>query len=402
MNTWPRKLVAVTLVLVTSGTLIYRTWWLFLAAWITRNMPADPAIYERAIQYDPKNADYHFSLAQIYNYSTQYLNPERAGGEYETAVRLNPDRAAHWLELSKYYEQMGNMERCRHAMETALEKDPNFAQTHWAAANLYIRLNDLKAADFELRRTADLDVSYLIQVLDLVWRFYADPDLIMSTHVPNSKNADLIALDYFVAKNSERGAALAWQKLKTFQTRPQERFKYVEYLVTLGKPNEAWQIFSYGLPAPGDGLIYNAGFEMEPLNGGFDWRFSSSEHSAARIDRTTAKEGLASFLVTFDGKENPDYAELWHWLPVTKGRRYNLSFWMKTESISTNEGVFIEVDGKVSEKQLGTTGWQQFTIPITASSDLVTVRFRRVPSQKADNLLRGKVWLDAFSISAGS
>ena len=45
-------------------------------------------------------------------------------------------------------------------------------------------MNDLKAADFELRRTADLDVSYLTQVLDLVWRFYEDPDPIMATHVP--------------------------------------------------------------------------------------------------------------------------------------------------------------------------------------------------------------------------
>ena len=61
-------------------------------------------------------------------------------------------------------------------MKMALERDPNYAQTHWAAANLYIRLNDLKAADFELRRTADLDVSYVTQVLDLVWRFYEDPD----------------------------------------------------------------------------------------------------------------------------------------------------------------------------------------------------------------------------------
>src|SRR5262245_28254110 len=87
LNTWPRKIIAIVLVLATSGTLIYRTWWLFLAAWITRENKPDPAIYERAIKYDPKNADYHFVLAQIYNYSTQYLNIPRAGEEYETAVR---------------------------------------------------------------------------------------------------------------------------------------------------------------------------------------------------------------------------------------------------------------------------------------------------------------------------
>ena len=35
LNTAPRKIIAITLVLLTCGTLIYRTWWLFLAAWAT-------------------------------------------------------------------------------------------------------------------------------------------------------------------------------------------------------------------------------------------------------------------------------------------------------------------------------------------------------------------------------
>lgn len=395
IDTWPRKLIAITLVLVTCGTLIYRTWWLFLAAWITRNKPNNPAIYELATKYDPKNPEYHFVLAMIYNYSTQYLDVTRAGPEFEKAVQLNPWRSAYWLELSKYYEQQGNLERCRYAMKMTLERDPNYAQMHWAAANLYIRLNDLKTADYELRRTADLDVSFLPQVLDLVWHFYEDPDRIMSIDVPNTKDGDLTALVYFINQKSERGAALAWNKVKAFQTTPQDRFSYIEYLVSLGKPHEAWEVFSYpGKPE----LLFNPSFETDPMNGGFDWRFGSTDNAEARRDTTTAKDGLASWLVTFAGKENVDYAGLSHWLPVTKGRHYELSFWMKTEAISTNEGMFVEVDGHPSEKEVGTTYWQQFTVPFTASSDLVTVRLRRVPSRKFDNQLKGKVWLDSFEV----
>jgi hypothetical protein len=61
--------------------------------------------------------------------------------------------------------------------------------------------------------------------------------------------------------------------------------------------------------------------------------------------------------------------------------------------------MFIEVDGQASEKQVGTTYWQQFTIPFTASSDLVSLRLRRVPSRKFDNMLKGKVWLDMFELA---
>ncbi len=408
VDTWARKLIVILIVLSASGVLVYRTWWLFMGAWITRNPPiTNPAIYEQAIKYDPQNADYHFALAQIYNYSTQYLNIPRAGEEYNAAVRLNPDRSQHWLELSKYYEQLRDVEGSKNAMRTALEKDPNFAQTHWAAANLYIRLNDLKAADFELRRTADLDINYVAEVLDLVWRFYEDPDRIMSTHVPNTKDCDLAALDYFVGRKSERGTALAWAKLKTFETKRLERFNYTDYLVEIGKPHEAWSVFSH--PAIGDAspagvaadnLIYNPSFETEPSNGGFDWRITPNDHAELHRDVSTAKDGLASFLVTFDGKENLNYADFWHWIPVTKGQSYELSFWMKTEAISSTEGVFIDVDGQSSEKQIGSTYWQQLKIRFKAASDLATIRLKRIPSKKFDNLLKGKVWLDGFNVTA--
>ena len=398
LNTWPRKIIAIAFVVLACSIAIYHTWGIFLAAWVTRTKTPDPAIYERAIKYDPNNADYHFILANIYNYSTQYLNVARAGEEYETAVRLNPYSSAYWLELSKYYEQSKNIERSRDAMKMALEHDPHYAQTHWAAANLYIRLNDLKSADFELRRTADLDVNYLTQALDLVWNFSEDPARIMSTHVPNSKEANLIALNYFVGQKNEIGAELAWAKLKAFVTTIPERFPYIDYLVSLDKPHDAWNVFIFPSTQSAS-LLYNPSFETEPMNGAFDWRYGSTEHAEARRDTTTAQDGIASWLVAFDGKENVDYSALAHWIPVMAGHRYILTFWMKTEAITTNEGMFMEVAGQVSEKQVGTTYWHEFTIPFTANSDLATVRLRRMPSKKFDNLLKGKVWLDNFELT---
>src|SRR6185295_312731 len=109
-------------------------------------------------------------------------------------------------------------------------------------------------------------------------------------------------------------AGAAWSKLKTFETSYRERFGYVDYLAALGKSDEAWKVFSKdGIPQE---RIFNSSFETEPLNDGFDWRFASTEHSEARRDTTVAKSGMASWLVTFDGKDNPDYGALSHWAPV--------------------------------------------------------------------------------------
>jgi hypothetical protein len=55
-------------------------------------------------------------------------------------------------------------------------------------------------------------------------------------------------------------------------------------------------------------------------------------------------------------------------------------------------------DCQPSPKQTGTTYWQQFRIPFTAAADMVTVRLRRVPTDKFENLLKGKVWLDGFDL----
>ena len=221
--------------------------------------------------------------------------------------------------------------------------------------------------------------------------------MIVARHVPNTKAANLIALNYCIGQNSELGASVSWDRLQTFRTTPQERYGYINYLVNRrGRPHDAYAVFSGGTQIA---EVFTGGFEREPLNGGFDWRFSSTEHAQARRDTSQSREGFASFFIQFDGEENVNYDGVWHWLPVERRRSYELTFWMRTEAISTDEGVFLEVDGQVSEAQIGTTYWQEFTIPFTASSGLVTVRVRRTPSEKFDNLLGGKIWLDDFALT---
>ncbi len=170
----------------------------------------------------------------------------------------------------------------------------------------------------------------------------------------------------------------------------------MNYLVNLGQPHTAFEVFD---PDADIMEISNGDFERNPMNGGFDWRYSSWEHAEARRDTTQSKDGMASFLIQFDGEENVTYSHVWHWLPVERNESYELSFWMKTEAISTDEGVYLEVAGQVTDAPLGTTYWQEFTIPFTATSDMATVRVRRNPSRKFDNLLSGKVWLDGFTLS---
>ena len=65
----------------------------------------DPAIYERAVHYEPKNADYHFVLAQIYLSEPPFFNggfesqPMNGGFDWRISSWENAEaRRKVWLD----------------------------------------------------------------------------------------------------------------------------------------------------------------------------------------------------------------------------------------------------------------------------------------------------------------
>lgn len=383
-------------VCVAAAFVVVGLWGPVRAAWLTRDEVADPTVYERALTLDPGNPDYHFTAAEIYHLSAHDQDAEKARAHYEAAVEANPARSAQWLGLSKLMEGQRDLDLARQAMTRALETDPNYARTYWSAANFYLRLGELDLADQAMIRTAALDVGYLEQILDLVWRFYADPQRIMDVYVPETKDASLTALRYFILRENDTGAALAWERLSEFGSEPSERMAYVNYLIGKQQSAPAYEVFLAGDEDPG---FFNGGLEAELLNGGFDWRFPTRGPVGVRRDTLRAEEGRASLRIEFNGEENLDFAGLWHWLLLEPGRSYELSFSMRSEEISSDQGIYVEVEGQTSETVAGTTPWRSYTIRFTASSDLVRVRVRRNPSRKFDNLLGGRIWLDAFELA---
>jgi hypothetical protein len=80
---------------------------------------------------------------------------------------------------------------------------------------------------------------------------------------------------------------------------------------------------------------------------------------------------------------------------------------MRTEDLSTDQGVFVEVLAREpkgllvrTEPVLGSSDWTvaeaEFEVP--EGSGQAMIRLRRRESQQIDNRLRGKVWLDSVRI----
>ena len=113
-------------------------------------------------------------------------------------------------------------------------------------------------------------------------------------------------------------------------------------------------------------------------------------------------------LIAFTGKGNLAYQGLLQWVKVTPGVAYQARVYMKTAGITTDSGPRLQVFDTLnphglnafSDQLVGTnTGWSLLSVDFKPQVPYVTVCITRVPSQKLDNNIAGKVWVDDVSVA---
>jgi hypothetical protein len=153
--------------------------------------------------------------------------------------------------------------------------------------------------------------------------------------------------------------------------------------------------------------IFDGSFESAPKPSPFDWHIESIEDvQASRVD-AVAHDERWSLELMFDGKSNVDYHQTFQETVLNAGR-WRLSAFVKLEGISTDQGISV---GIVDPKQPqrfdirtnplnGTHDWTRvetvFDVPRTS---LLQVQITRRPSQKFDNKIEGKAWIDSVALS---
>ena len=157
-------------------------------------------------------------------------------------------------------------------------------------------------------------------------------------------------------------------------------------------------------------LLVNGDFEEEILNAGFDWRIAKVEGVNVAPDRSTFHSPSRSLQISFIGKTNLAYSGVYQFVRVEPNRSYRLRGFLKTDGITTDSGLRLQVHDlydsaqlqKLSESITGTTGgWTQVVLDFTTGgkTELVVLSVMRLPSAKLDNLIAGRVWLDDVSLS---
>jgi hypothetical protein len=332
---------------------------------------------------------------------------------YYQALLRNDAASPHvWAHLAQLYSQSSAMDKAAWCAHRTERLGWRVAPALLDAVHAWVAQSNLEAV---LR--SGKQVLTLVRDYDpYIFRYYDAEELpvsaILERGIPRTTEAAGAWLMHVMERNDRPAAALTWAWMRRASlTTPILLNQYVAFLIGGGELGIAVreQDAFYSSSGPDDGnLLFNGGFER-PLTGGpLDWDISSANGVRVSIDRKIAHAGAASVRIDFPGTDNVTFQGVSHSAVVT-GSNVRLSFFFKSNDITTNEGVRVAVaDAQrpdrfalVSDSLTGSTDWRKleyaFTLP--AQTHLLKVTVVRRPSLRFDNKIAGTAWFDDFELT---
>jgi tetratricopeptide (TPR) repeat protein len=333
----------------------------------------------------------------------------------EKIVQISPNDYRWWIELARSREQLEDFAGSEKAFLRAVETAPNYSFPHWQIGNFYLRRGDEQKAFAEFQKAAKGSVEYRDQVFSTVWEFYDKDTAKMEQIVSDNPQAKASLAKFYAAKERTADSLRIWNTLTAEQK--QENQLFAELILQAFYEKKFFRTaieFASGLgkePEAKAETVQNAGFES-PIKGEsetlFGWRYTPIEKFDVKLDSSSKKEGNRSLRLSFNGYTNVEIKNLRQYVTVESGKRYRLTFWMRTENLKSAGTPNLEVVNANDDKIItstnpfptGTNDWQQlkldFTTPINAEA--VELRTGRAFCGNACPIV-GSIWYDGFSIS---
>jgi tetratricopeptide (TPR) repeat protein len=325
----------------------------------------------------------------------------------EAALRGNAVSPYRWVELAEGYERNGDGEKARFSFHRAIGSAPNLPPVWIRAAAYHFRLGDgeegLRAGAHAQSISGTSD-AFLFQYYE---RYVADA-LLVTRALAGDRRSLSAWFRRLQARRDSKDAALAWAEMdrRKFTDVPLAT-SYVAFLLDQRRYEEARQVWLKAAPpGPAGDRIYNGGFEQDPSGCRLDWTLAPIPGVEMERDTSVVKEGSSSLCVRFQNCGNVALNSPAQTAVVSQGR-YRLSAWLKTEGVTSDQGVALCVTDaesperltKETEPLLGTNAWTEiqtdFFVPL--KTNLIDISVCRQRSKYYSGIA-GAVWVDAVSL----
>ena len=315
--------------------------------------------------------------------------------ELEKALRDNPASAYRWIEAAEGYDQAGDTTKALFCLHRAEELGPNLPPVWIRASAFYFRPGESgQALEMGARAQAisgDADL-FLFQYYD---RFVRSTPKVLAALADNPR-ASVAYFRHFLPKGSPEDAGLAWQQVERLGLADRSiRKEYVDYLLDRGS---SIPLKRSGLREPGERGSGVSRFEPHlrwRVRAGFFRHAPGLEGDAGQRCGDGARHCCGERgdgVIPGDLSRNREHRvrQSGPVRVVTPGR-YRFTAWLKTEVITTDEGVrFCIADAEAarnlsaqSEVTRGTTDWTEVRIPVTvpAATHLLKISLCRHPAE---------------------
>jgi hypothetical protein len=400
--------LAVSLVVVMLHAIsVGRTW----AAWQLSRRPTLSAL-KTAVMLDRGNPTLHERLGMAY--LSDSFDQESASRELETATRLNPHSATSWLELATVRQGMGDDQKAVDALDHAVAADPHSAIVAWYAASFWTVRNAVpKAIPFCHSILESHDSSNLPDALRLCWHATGGNPAAMSQLLPPDPDTYLLLIQQLVGSGAMQPAAAMWARLLALN-KPiplPAALPFVQQLIAdreVPAAASTWREIGardagFAPYMPGADLVVNPGFELDMLNGGFDWQFEPHAGVKVAVDTSVMHSGRRSLLLVFHSSDDDDPG-VGQVVAVVPHTTYELNGYMRTEELIGVSGLMFAVRDAYDKTVLASTsdlygvnGWQLLRCRFTTGADQNAVRISlRHTAEGA--ALTGKAWIDDITL----
>ena len=359
-----------------------------------------PRGLKEAMLLEPNNSEFYFLLAQYYDNYDFTTKRTEVSKFYKKSLQLNPLNYNYWFYLAEFLSRQGEKEKAIYALNQSTELSPGVVSLRWGAGMLASKLGDQEAILDNLRAVIAYDPSRRQKAFIVLWQSVRNGDKILDTI---SEEAAPEYIMFLLNTKRITEAYNVWVRNKSVI----DYNRHLSLVNSLINANQIELAKNVWTDRMGDwsGIIWNGDFEKTIHNSGFDWTIGGKQ--GVDIERVEYDKGH-NVRIRFDGKENYDFHHFQQIVPVEENMKYRFGVNLKTENVTTRNGVFWEAycshqKGmyKRSEEIFGTTDWRrvEFTFETPEGCKSVAIRLARQPSNIEGSPFSGTVWIDnAFLI----
>lgn len=317
---------------------------------------------------------------------------------------------ARWSDLAEALEEGGDISRAEYCFQRALAYGPNQPPIWLRAAEYDLRRGQVERAASKLGRILALVEDYDPVVFEMFDSMRMPPGALLGRGVPATPRPARAWLRHQIASADATGARATWGWIRKLSFADDAvAGEYVDFLIRQGRLAEAAVNWADYLGTRRDdyrrsNYVFNGSFESAPTGAPFDWRIAELSGAAATIEAGGGYAGWHALRIEFHGQENLEFRHVSQKTVLDPGR-WRLEAWVRSENLTTNEGLRLCVTGlagseAVSEAVTGSSPWKKLAVEfsVPSGSRLVEIQIARRASLKLDSKIRGKAWVDAVRL----